>query len=86
MTIVERIARVLTGQHYSRTAHRGGPDDMAVADLVDMHWKAHVDDAMAVLKTLREADPEMCAAGNAVSGGAAATWEAMVRAAIGEAE
>ena len=82
MLIIERIARVLAGQHFSRNGHGEGAADVAAADLVDMHWPDYADDAAAVLKTLREPDPEMCAAGDAAGGDAAVMWDAMVRAAI----
>lgn len=84
MNIVERVARVLAGQHYSRNAHGEGPAGVSSADLVDLHWQDHVDDAVAVLKTLREPDEAMCAAGEATRGGAGIIWEAMVRAGIGQ--
>jgi len=80
--IIERVARVLAGQHFSRNAHGEGPAGVPTADLVDLHWREHADDAVAVLKTLREPEAEMCAAGDAAGGGAAETWDAMVRAAI----
>jgi hypothetical protein len=80
--IIERVARVLAGQHFSRNAHGEGPAGVPAADLVDMHWRDHTDDAVAVLKTLREPGEEMCAAGEAAGGSTAAMWDAMVRAAI----
>jgi hypothetical protein len=80
--IIERVARVLAGQHFSRNAHGEGPQGVPTADLVDMHWRDHTDDALAVLKTLREPGAEMCEAGEAAGGSAGAVWEAMVRAAI----
>jgi hypothetical protein len=84
MTIVERIARVLAGQQFSRNAHGEAPDGVPASDLVNLHWRDHVDDALAVLKTMREADGEMAAAGNAAGGDAATIWDAMVRTAVGE--
>jgi hypothetical protein len=83
--IIERVARVLAGQHFSRNAH-GAAGDVPASDLVDMHWRDYADDALAVLKTLREPEAEMCAAGEAAGGDAATMWEAMVRAAIGSAQ
>jgi hypothetical protein len=80
--IIERVARVLAGQHYSRNAHGEGPSGVPAADLVDLHWRDYTDDALAVLRTLREPEAEMCTAGAAAGGDAAAIWEAMVRAAI----
>ncbi|HET8611857.1 MAG TPA: hypothetical protein VFL92_03720 [Sphingomonas sp.] len=73
--MIERIARVLAGQRLSSNA---GGDDPSAADAVDASWRDHVDDAEAVLRTLREPDPAMAAAGDP------RIWEAMVRAALGE--
>jgi hypothetical protein len=84
MIIVERVARVLAGQQYSRNAHGEAPDGTSASDLVDLHWRDHVDDALAVLRTLRGPDAEMCAAGAAAAGDPAMMWDAMVRAAINE--
>lgn len=85
MTIVERIARALAGHHFSRNAEGAAPPATSVSDLVDQKWPDYVEDALAVLKTMREADPQMIAAGErASSRGIAATWDEMVRAAVGE--
>lgn len=73
---IERIARVLAGQRISANGDGGNP---SVGDAVDAAWHHHVDDAVAVLKTLREPDAAMAAAGDA------AVWERMVLAALGEA-
>jgi hypothetical protein len=63
MTLVERIARVLAGQFYSRNA--GGAAGMEpAAELVDGQWLDFVDDAVAVLKTLREPTDDMSAVGD----------------------
>jgi len=76
MTITERIARVLAGQRASANAD----GYLASAgDVVDDSWREHLDDALAVLRTLREPDASMAAAGDV------GTWRAMVEAAI-EAE
>ena len=74
---VERIARVLAGQRLSANAHGEG---RSVSAEVDAHWQDYADDALAVLRTLREPDEAMAAAGDA------AIWERMVLAAIGEAD
>ena len=74
---VERVARVLAGQRYS--ANGEGYDPSASAT-VDSTWHDHVDDAMAVLRTLREPDTVMANAGDA------RVWRAMVEAAIRDAE
>jgi hypothetical protein len=72
--LVERIARVLAGQRLSSNAEGSNP---SASEAVDLAWHEHLDDARAVLRTLREPDEEMAAAGDA------AVWERMVRAAIG---
>jgi hypothetical protein len=74
-TAVERIARVLAGQRLSANAKGGDP---SAADAVDMEWETHSDDAIAVLKTLREPDPAMAAAGDVE------VWGRMIDAALGE--
>ncbi|HMI18245.1 MAG TPA: hypothetical protein VK533_01740 [Sphingomonas sp.] len=71
--VVERIARVLAGQRLSANAE--GSNDHAAA-AVDAAWRNHVEDAVAVLRTLREPDPRMAEAGDP------AVWEKMIRAAL----
>ena len=71
--IVERIARVLAGQRISANA---AGDAESAAHQVDRAWRDHVDDALAVLRTMREPDRDMAAAGDV------AVWERMVLAAI----
>ena len=73
---VERIARVLAGR---RISANGGDDAESAARAVDEAWKDHRDDALAVLKTLREPSRAMAGAGDP------AVWEAMILAAIDEA-
>lgn len=73
--IVERIARVLAGQRLSANAQGTDP---SAADAVDSAWRDHVDDAVAVLKTMREPDETMARAGDL------AVWERMILAALGE--
>lgn len=73
--VVERIARVLAGQRISANAEG---DQEAASAAVDLAWRDYRDDAMAVLRTLREPDPAMAAAGDPV------VWEAMVEAALQE--
>lgn len=70
---IERIARVLAGQRLSANAEG---DDPSAGDAVDMEWPVHLDDAVAIMKTLREPDAEMARAGDP------RVWEAMVRAAL----
>jgi len=75
--VVERVARVLAGQ---RISANGEGDSRSAADAVDAAWRDYVDDAMAVLRTLREPDERMAAAGGP------AVWERMVLAALPEGQ
>ena len=75
--LAERIARVLAGSHISSNAE--GRDAHA-ADTVDADWKNHLNQAMAILHTMREADHFMAEAGDP------AVWTRMVEAAIQDAE
>ncbi len=70
---IERIARVLAGERLSANAN--GMITSA-GDEIDNRWRDYVGEAVAVLKTLREPDAAMAAAGDAVM------WEAMVAAAL----
>ena len=72
---VERIARILAGQRLSANAE----GYLASAgDVVDDEWRRHLDDARAVLHTLREPDATMAEAGDV------GIWKAMVAAALAE--
>ena len=73
---VERIARVLAGQ---RISANGDGDAESAGSQVDGAWKDHRDDAVAVLRTLREPSRAMADAGDP------AVWERMILAAIDEA-
>jgi len=73
--VIERIARVLAGQRLSANAE--GTNSSA-GDAVDASWPDHVDDAVAVLRTLREPGGRMAAAGDP------AIWERMILAALPE--
>jgi hypothetical protein len=75
--VAERIARVLAAQRISANAE--GTEESAGAH-VDQAWREHLPDALAVLRTLREPDRTMAAAGDP------AIWERMVRAAIEESK
>jgi hypothetical protein len=72
---IERIARVLAGQRLSANAQGSAP---SAAPDVDDAWHDYCDDAIAVLKTLREPDKTMAACGNI------AVWERMIAAALGQ--
>ena len=73
--LVERIARVLAGAAHSSNAEGSDP---SAGDKVDKVWKEHVNQALAVLHTIREPDEDMAAAGDAE------VWRKMVEAAIAE--
>jgi hypothetical protein len=74
--VLERIARVLAAQRLSLTAHS---DQISAGPAVDETWPQHRDDALAVLRTLREPDAAMARAGDP------RVWEAMILAALDEA-
>jgi hypothetical protein len=73
--VVERIARVLVARNASANA---SGDDLSAGPIVDELWADFRDDAIAVLRTLREPDAVMARAGDP------AVWEKMILAAIGE--
>lgn len=75
--LVERIARVLCGAEQSANAE--GSDEHAGSH-VDQHWKHHRNQALAVLKSIRETDPAGAAAGDPK------LWTRMVEASIASAE
>jgi hypothetical protein len=67
------MARVLAGRQLSINAEG---DDPSAGPNVDEVWHEYVDDALAILRTLREPDPVMAAAGDPDM------WERMVEAAL----
>ena len=71
--LVERIARVLAGAAHSSNAEGSDP---SAAETVDLAWKEHVNQALAVLHTMREPDQRMASAGDAD------TWTRMIETAI----
>ena len=73
--LVERIARVLAGAAHSSNAEGSDPSAAVKIDLV---WRQHVNQALAVLHTMREPDEDMTAAGDPE------VWRKMVEAALGE--
>jgi len=75
--LVERIARVLAGQ---RISANGMGQEESAAKLIDTKWPDYRDDALAVLRTLREPSEAMAAAGDV------AAWERMVLVALDEAK
>ena len=76
MPLVERIARVLAGAAHSSNAEGSDP---SAAEKVDQVWREHVNQALAILHTMREPDQTMAAAGDA------GTWTRMVEAVLAEA-
>lgn len=60
MELVERIARVIAG--YRLSANADGAECSA-ADAVDALWPAHQDEAVAILKALRDPSPTMIESG-----------------------
>ena len=75
--LVERIARVLAGAAHSSNAEGSDP---SAGEKVDLVWREHVNQALAVLHTMREPDEKMASAGDTE------TWASMVETAIAEAE
>jgi hypothetical protein len=71
--LVERIARVLAGRALSKNANGDGA---SVSGDVDLCWPDFREDAIAVLRELREPDPSMAQVGDA------ATWQKMVHVAL----
>lgn len=76
-SLVERIARVLCGAEHS--ANGAGSEEHASAH-VDAHWHKHRNQAMAVLKAIRETDASGASVGDPL------VWTRMVQASIADAE
>ena len=74
---IERSARILAGQRLSANAEGYLT---SAGDVVDEEWRSHLDDARAVLHTLREPDAAMADAGDP------RVWKAMVEAPLAEIE
>jgi diphthamide synthase (EF-2-diphthine--ammonia ligase) len=74
MPAIERIARVIAAQRLSANADGSDP---SAGSAVDMEWQVHVEDAYAVLRTLREPDAAMVEVGDIQ------VWERMIKAALG---
>jgi hypothetical protein len=73
--LIERVARVLAGAALSSNAEGSDP---SAADKVDKVWREHLNQALAVLHTMREPDDAMASAGDAE------TWSRMIEAALAE--
>ena len=76
-SLVERIARIIAGRAVSANAEG---EESSAGELVDSAWPDYRDDALSVIRTLREPDPAMAEAGDV------ATWERMIEAALAEAD
>ncbi len=76
-SLVERIARVLAAEAFSSNADGSDP---SAAGKVDLAWREHVDEALAVLHAIREPDAAAAAAGDAE------IWQRMIEASIASAE
>ena len=75
--LVERIARVLAGAAHSSNAEGSDP---SAGEKVDLVWREHVNQALAVLHAIREPDEAGAAAGDSDM------WQRMVEASIAGAE
>lgn len=75
--IVERIARVLAAASFSSNAEGSDP---SASEKVDLAWREHVNQALAVLHTMREPDAQMARDGDPEA------WTRMIETAIAEAE
>jgi hypothetical protein len=73
--LVERVARVLAAAAHSSNAEGSDP---SAGEKVDLAWREHVNQALAVLHTMREPDEAQAAVGDADM------WRNMVEAAIAE--
>ena len=73
--MVERIARVLAGAALSSNAEGSDP---SAGEKVDLAWRQHVNQALAVLHTMREPDEAQAAVGDEDM------WRNMVEAAIAQ--
>lgn len=72
-SLVERIARVIAGRVLSSNADG---DDPSAGEKVDEVWFMYRDDAVSILKTMREPDEAAAGAGDV------ATWERMIEASL----
>jgi hypothetical protein len=73
--LLERVARVLAAAAHSSNADGSDP---SAAEKIDLVWREHVNEALAVLHTMREPDEAMAAVGDV------GMWRNMVEAAIAQ--
>jgi len=76
-SLVERIARVIAGRIVSANAEGG---QTSAGPIVDSVWRNYREDALSVIRTLREPDAVMAEIGDVD------TWERMVEAALVQAQ
>lgn len=76
-SLVERIARVLCGAENSANAEGS---EASASTHVDQHWPKHRNQALAVLKAIRETDASGASVGDPL------IWTRMVEASIADAE
>ena len=74
-SLVERIARVIAGRVVSINADGSDP---SAGERVDEIWRDYREDAISILRTLREPDPAMAQAGDL------GVWQRMIEAALAE--
>ena len=72
-SLIERIARVIAGRIASINADGVDP---SAGDRVDATWRDHREDALSILRTMREPDPAMAEAGDVH------VWDRMIEAAL----
>ena len=73
--LTERIARVLAAAAHSSNAEGSDP---SAGEKIDRVWPEHINQALAVLHTMREPDEAQAAVGDVD------TWRRMVEAAIAQ--
>ncbi len=77
MPLVERIARILSGEQWSANADG---TERSAAQHVDEDWPRHLDKALAVLRAFRDLDHHVASANDT------ATWSSMIEKAIAQGE
>ena len=76
LSLVERIARIIAARVVSSNANG---DEPSASERVDATWRDYREDALSILRTLREPDPVMAESGDV------AMWGRMIDAALTEA-
>jgi hypothetical protein len=76
-TLAERIARALAGSDHSSNANG---TEQSASNSVDETWRGYLEQANAILRTIREPSSAMSAAGDV------GVWSAMIEQAIAEGD